>query len=134
MFQFLGKCDKIIVGSDRVHPGGIYNKIGTYGLAMVSEELNIPFYCVCELVKFVPDIMPFDALVKSHPEGELLTLEKDQTKPESLSVKNIYFDFTPMKFLTGFLTENGLLTTEQAIEYIKTVELLPELVGQVNKE
>jgi translation initiation factor 2B subunit (eIF-2B alpha/beta/delta family) len=134
MFQYLNKCNKIIVGADRVHPGGIINKIGTYGLAIASKELNIPFYCVCELAKFVPDIMPFDELIRSHPESEILVLDNDQIKPENLSVNNIYFDFTPMKFLTGFLTENGLLTPDQTIDHIKTVELMPQLTKMPNKE
>ena len=41
-------------------------------------------------------------------------------------VKNIYFDFTPIEFVTKILTEEGLISTEDVVNYIKTVKIYPE--------
>ena len=103
------------------------NKIGTYGLAIAAKELKIPFYCVCERTKFIPDILSIDKLIVGHPEDQIFAPGYEQKKPEKLSVKNIYFDFTPIEYVTKFLTEDGMMTNEQVIKYIKNLEILSEL-------
>jgi len=127
MFHFLNECSKIIVGADCVTTKGIMNKIGTYGLAIAAKELKIPFYCVCERTKFIPDILSIDKLIVGHPEDQIFAPGYEQKKPEKLSVKNIYFDFTPIEYVTKFLTEDGMMTNEQVIKYIKNLEILSEL-------
>jgi translation initiation factor 2B subunit (eIF-2B alpha/beta/delta family) len=129
MFHYLSDCSTILVGADRVVPEGMVNKIGTYGLAMASQELKKTFYCVCELMKFIPNIVTLEKLIVTHPSNLLLETCDRQKKSDNLTVKNIYFDFTPMEYITKFLTEDGLKTPNQVREYINTVEILPELVA-----
>ena len=126
MFHFLKNCDSVIVGSDRVVPSGMINKIGTYGLAIAAKELKIPFYCVCELSKFINDSAKTTLEQPSQPENQLYSPNQDEKKPAHLTIKNIYFDFTPMEYITGFLTEDGLLTADQVREHINNVIILLE--------
>lgn len=128
MFHFLKKCNVIIVGADRVTPNGIMNKIGTYGLAIAAKELKIPFYCVCELTKFIPDLTPIKKLIRDYPEEQIYCMCGDDIKPEKLSVRNIYFDFTPMKYVAGVLTDGGMMKKKAIVNYIKGIEIMPELL------
>jgi translation initiation factor 2B subunit (eIF-2B alpha/beta/delta family) len=129
MFHYLKECNGILVGADRITPHGLMNKIGTYGLAMASKELNIPFYCVAERRKFIPDVLPVDRLIVNHPAEQLYKSVQQQNKPEKLSIQNIYFDFTPMEYVTKFLTEDGIIATNKVKKYIDGIEILPELVS-----
>lgn len=128
MFHYLPDSTSILVGADRVIPEGVLNKIGTYGLAMAANELDKPFYCVCERMKFIPNIVPAEKLIVNHPTEQLLKPSGEQEKSDNLTVKNIYFDLTPMEYITKFLTEDGLITSDQVKEYINSIEILPELI------
>ena len=64
----------------------------------------------------------------NHSSEQLLKTGNGQKKSDNLTVKNIYFDFTPMEHITKFLTEDGPMTTDQVKKYINSVEILPELV------
>jgi translation initiation factor 2B subunit (eIF-2B alpha/beta/delta family) len=132
MFHYLDGCSKVIVGADRVIPAGILNKIGTYGLALAAHEKKVPFYCACECFKLVPDIIPLEKLNPQHPESQLYYISKDDEKPETLEVKNIYFDFTPLKFISNFLTDCGMMDGKQLKDYIDNVKILPELMEKFN--
>jgi translation initiation factor 2B subunit (eIF-2B alpha/beta/delta family) len=134
MFHFLKECSSIIVGADHVTTDGVVNKIGTYGLGLAGNELNKPFYCVCEQAKFIPNIFSSNAIMQAQPEEQLFTPDKDKTKPEKLIIKNIYFDFTPMEYITKFLTEDGIITKERVKKYIKGLEIIPELASIFAKE
>ena len=134
MFHFLKECSSILVGADRVMPEGIINKIGTYGLAIAAKEFKIPFYCACERTKCIPNLIPIDKIILAHPEDQIYEPVKDQNKPENLSIKNIYFDFTPMEYVTHILTEDGVLTNRQVEDYIKNLEILPELMSSLTQE
>ena len=120
------ECDRTIVGADRVTPFGLVNKIGTYGLAVTSKELKIPFYCVTERTKFIPQNEDSTLDQPEHPDAQLFCLGNGETRAEKMVVKNIYFDFTPMGFVTKFLTEEGFMSTEDVVSYIKSVKMLPE--------
>jgi translation initiation factor 2B subunit (eIF-2B alpha/beta/delta family) len=128
MFHYLQKCSKIFVGADRVIPDGIMNKIGTSGLAIAAMEQKVPFYCICETSKFVPDLISIEKLNSAQPEEQLYRFCDGENKPESLKIENIYFDFTPKKYLSGFLTEQGIMDNKQVKKHIEQMKILPELV------
>ncbi len=132
MFHYLGKCSKIIVGADRVIPKGIINKIGTSGLAIAAKEQGLPFYCVCETSKFVPDIVSLERFNPAQPEVQLHCFCNGDNKPERLKIENIYFDFTPIKYITGFLTDHGLMNKDQVGNYIKQLKILPALLEKID--
>lgn len=106
-----GQVDLILVGADRVAANGdVANKIGTYKLAVLAKENGIPFYSVC----------PTSTIDLSLPSGEEITIEeRDSTEvthidgvgiaPEGVPVYNPAFDVTPHRYITGIVTEKGII-------------------------
>jgi len=106
-----GQVDVVLVGADRVAANGdVANKIGTYKLAVLAQENGIPFYSVA----------PTSTVDLSLPSGEQITIEeRDPSEvthiggvcitPEGVSVYNPAFDVTPHRYITGIVTEEGIV-------------------------
>ena len=62
-----------------------------------------------------------------HATEQLLKPKREREESDYLMNKNIYFDFTPMEYVTRFLTEDGQKTPDQVKEYIKSIKILLEL-------
>ena len=107
-----GQVDLVLVGADRVAANGdVANKIGTYKLAVLARENGIPFYSVA----------PTSTIDLSLPSGDQITIEeRDPTEvthvggvgiaPEGTPVYNPAFDVTPHRYITGIVTEEGIIT------------------------
>jgi len=116
-----GLVDAVIVGADRIAANGdVANKIGTYGKAVLAREHGVPFYVAA----------PTDAFDLSCPTGREIEIEEReaqevltvtgrlprgkvgsvQVAPEDTQVLNPVFDVTPARYITGFITERGVLT------------------------
>jgi len=105
-----GIIDKVIVGADRVAANGdVANKIGTYTLAVLAKENEIPFYVAC----------PFSSIDLSLPNGEAIPIEQrdaseirevlgKRVAPEGVDVYNPAFDVTPARYIAGIITERGI--------------------------
>jgi methylthioribose-1-phosphate isomerase len=109
-----GEIDLAIVGTDRtVANGDVANKIGTYMLAVLCKENNVPFYVAA----------PLSSIDFSIPTGDLIPIEErgpeevthvfeSQIAPDGVKVRNIAFDVTPAKYITGIITEKGVFRPE----------------------
>jgi methylthioribose-1-phosphate isomerase len=107
-----GQVDLVLVGADRVAANGdVANKIGTYKLAVLARENGIPFYSVC----------PTSTVDLSLPSGQQITIEERDAAevshvggvgiaPEGVPVYNPAFDVTPHRYVTGIVTEEGIVT------------------------
>jgi methylthioribose-1-phosphate isomerase len=105
-----GEINLAIVGTDRtVANGDVANKIGTYSLAVLCRENNVPFYVAA----------PLSSIDFSIPSGELIPIEERGAEevthifdchiaPEGVKVRNLAFDVTPAKYITGIITEKGV--------------------------
>jgi methylthioribose-1-phosphate isomerase len=105
------KVDLCIVGTDRVAANGdVANKIGTYNLAVVAHENGIPFYVA----------VPKSTVDLSTPTGDQIKIEERppeevthvgtwQITPDDTPVGNPAFDITPAKYITAFITEDGIV-------------------------
>ena len=114
---YISTVNKVMVGADRICADGkVVNGIGTYQLALVAERVSIPFYVVCETLKFDPRVRSGEVDLE---EKETWEVVKPGKLPPKVRVKNPYFDITPLELVTGIVTENGLLTSEEVISYIK---------------
>jgi len=101
----------VIVGADRITLNGdVANKIGTYSVAVLAKEHNIPFYVAAP-------VSTFDFTMKS---GLGIPIEeRDGTEvthyagicipPEGVEVFNPAFDVTPSHLITAIITEYGVL-------------------------
>lgn len=100
-FSVMHEAHAVLVGADSVSPGGVVNKIGTSGLALAARTLKIPFHVLCGSEKFIPDRLVMIEQTKSVQ--ELLSVPVP-----NVSVRNVYFDTTPLDHLTNLITEEGI--------------------------
>ena len=114
-----GEVDMCIVGTDRtLSTGDVCNKIGTYLKALAAHDNNIPFYVALPSSTIDWDIKDFkDIPIEernseelSHVEGldENNNVKKVLIYSKKSKVKNLAFDVTPAKYVTGLITEKGI--------------------------
>ncbi len=115
MGLYISTASKVMVGADRVCADGkVVNGIGTYQLALAAMTAGIPFYVLCETLKFDSRLRGDEVDLEEKDPSEVV--EPGRLPPE-VRVKNPYFDITPLELVTGIVTENGLLTPEEVIGY-----------------
>jgi len=105
-----GKVDLVVVGADRIAANGdTANKIGTYGVAVLAREHQIPFYVAA----------PLSTIDLNTPDGDHIPIEERAAKevthiagaqltPEGALVWNPAFDVTPHHLIAGIITERGI--------------------------
>jgi methylthioribose-1-phosphate isomerase len=105
-----GKIQRVVVGADRIAANGdTANKIGTYGVAILAKEHDIPFYVAA----------PTSTLDLSLETGEQIPIEQrgaeevtegfgKRTAPEGVKVYSPAFDVTPAHLITAIITEKGI--------------------------
>lgn len=125
---YISTVNKAVVGADRVCADGrVVNGIGTYQLALVAERAGIPFYVLCDTLKFDPRLRSDEVDLEEKESSEVV---EAGGLPSRVIVKNPYFDITPLELVTGIVTEQGLLMPEDVITYmsrLKTASLdIPE--------
>lgn len=114
---YVSSANKVMVGADRVCvDGAIVNGVGTYPLALAAQKAAVPFYVLCETLKFDHRLRGEEVDLEEKEPAEIVGRAK---LPPSVSIKNPYFDLTPLKLVTGIVTENGLLAPEAVTAYIR---------------
>jgi len=107
-----GKIQAVVVGADRIAANGdVANKVGTYTVAVLAKEHGIPFYVAApwstiDRATATGDGIPIEqrsALEVTHSNGRQMT-------PTGVGIQNPAFDVTPAKYVTGIITERGVLT------------------------
>ncbi|MGA2855986.1 MAG: S-methyl-5-thioribose-1-phosphate isomerase [Candidatus Sulfotelmatobacter sp.] len=105
-----GKIAAIVVGADRIAANGdVANKIGTYTVAVLAKEHNIPFYVAA----------PISTVDLACPDGSQIPIEQrdprevthiagKQMVPEGVAVENPAFDVTPASYVAAIITERGI--------------------------
>lgn len=110
-FMRTGQVDIVFVGSDRTAANGdVANKIGTYNVAVLARENGVPFY----------PVVPTSTVDLSLEHGDLIPIEERGIEevvsvfgrsiaPEGISARNPAFDVTPHRYVTGIVTEHGIV-------------------------
>jgi methylthioribose-1-phosphate isomerase len=105
-----GKIDCVVVGADRIAANGdAANKIGTYMVAVLAKQHNIPFYVAA----------PISTVDLNTPTGEEIPIEErgakevthigeHQLTPDGVEVHNFAFDVTPNEFIAAIITDRGV--------------------------
>lgn len=119
-YMMKGKVDMVIVGADRIAKNGdVANKIGTLEKAILAKEFGIPFYVAAPLSTFdLSSSSADDFIIEERNENEVLY----QTGPDEQGVMrtirvaspgshalNPAFDTTPAHYITGIITEKGII-------------------------
>jgi methylthioribose-1-phosphate isomerase len=106
-----GLIDKVIVGADRIVRDAVFNKIGTYMLAVLAKEHGIPFFVAAPISTFDWNKEMKDVLIEERPPDELkyCFCKNCRIAPEEVKVYNPAFDPTPLKYITALITEKGVI-------------------------
>ena len=103
--------NKIIVGADRIlKTGHVFNKIGTYQVALLAKQHNVPFYVAAPLSTFDLSNNPEDIVIEQRKSSEVTGIGEKKTAPDDINVINPAFDMTPPELISGIITENGVIT------------------------
>lgn len=105
------KIDGVFVGADRITMNGDFaNKIGTFGLAIISKYFNVPFYTVAPTTTFDKNIIDKKEIpIEERDEKEITEIKGIRIAPYNIKVKNPVFDVTPNELLTGIICEKGII-------------------------
>ncbi len=114
-FMSRGEVDMVITGADRIAMNGdAANKIGTYEKAVVAHENGIPFYIAAPATTFDPTAESGDAIpIEERSQDEVLEWGGLRVGPEGAVARNPAFDVTPARYITGFITEKGVLKADE---------------------
>ncbi len=106
-----GQVQCVVVGADRIASNGdVANKIGTYGVAVLAREHDIPFYVAAPSSTFDPHTASGAGIpIEQRSNLEVTAGFGKKTAPPGVDVYNPAFDVTPARYVTGFITEQGLL-------------------------
>ncbi len=100
-----GLVDKVIVGADRIVQDAVFNKIGTYGVAVLAHEHGIPFYVAAPKSTFDLSCKAADVTIEERKPEEVTHVGCQQTAPDGVAVYNPAFDATPLKYVSAIICE-----------------------------
>jgi len=104
-----GLVSKVIVGADRIlATGHVYNKIGTYQVALMAKQHGIPFYVAAPLSTFDMKSTTKDVVIEQRKSSEVTGVAGKKTAPDDINVINPAFDMTPPELISGIITEAGV--------------------------
>jgi methylthioribose-1-phosphate isomerase len=102
--------DKVIVGADRIlRTGHVYNKIGTYQIAIMAHIHKIPFYVAAPVSTFDLKSSISEITIEDRAPEEITKIKNIFIAPKGINTINPAFDITPPYLITGIITELGLL-------------------------
>ena len=105
-----GLVDKVIVGADRITKSGhIFNKIGTYQIAVLAKRHNIPFYCAAPSSTFDLETDWTNVIIEERSVDEICKIGRKRIAPKKIKIFNPAFDMTPPEIVTAIITEKGVL-------------------------
>ena len=106
-----GLVNRVVVGADRIlRTGHVFNKIGTYQVATMANQHNIPFYVAAPLSTFDMTSNPEEVIIEMRKGSEVTGIGDKKTAPDNIDVINPAFDMTPPELIAGIITENGVAT------------------------
>jgi len=104
-----GLVNGVVVGADRIlRTGHVFNKIGTYQVATMAKQHNIPFYVAAPLSTFDLKSNPENVVIEQRKASEVTGIGDTKTAPDGIGVINPAFDMTPPELISGIITENGI--------------------------
>jgi len=119
-----GKVDLMIVGADRIAANGdVANKIGTFEKAVLAKEFGVPFYVAAPTSTFDDKCNSGnEIIIENRNQDEVLfqtglnvkgELEKVLVCSPGSNALNPAFDVTPAKYISGIITEKGIIKAEK---------------------
>jgi methylthioribose-1-phosphate isomerase len=109
-YMHRGEVKLVLLGADRIASNGDFaNKIGTYQVAVLAKENDIPFYSVAPISTIDLKLSSGDQIpIEERDIAEVLAPFGNPIVPAHFKARNPSFDVTPHQYLTGIITENGI--------------------------
>jgi methylthioribose-1-phosphate isomerase len=104
------EVDLVVVGADRVAANGdVANKIGTYSLAVLARQHEIPFIVAAPVSTIDLATASGEAIpIEQRSRDEVAHLGGVRLVPEGVPVLHPAFDVTPAELITAIVTERGI--------------------------
>lgn len=114
----MGEIDLVIVGADRIAANGDFaNKIGTYEKAVLAKENGVKFYVAAPISTFDFSIESGDQIpIELRSEDEVKRIGNSYISPKDSPAFNPAFDVTPHRYVTGYITEYGVLKADDIMK------------------
>jgi methylthioribose-1-phosphate isomerase len=109
----------VIVGADRIVQDAVFNKIGTYSVAVLAHEHKIPFYVAAPKSTFDLTRKASDVEVEERKPEEITHIGGIQIAPNGIKVMNPSFDPTPLKYITAIITEDRVIYAKDFSQFKK---------------
>jgi methylthioribose-1-phosphate isomerase len=105
-----GRIGCVVVGADRIAANGdVANKVGTYSVAVLAKENNVPFYVAAPLSTLDLTLASGDEIpIEQRSPDEVTHFFGVQVAPDGVAVENPAFDVTPHRYVTAIITERGV--------------------------
>ncbi len=105
-----GRIGCVVVGADRIAANGdVANKIGTYSVAVLAKENNVPFYVAAPISTLDLTLESGDQIpIEQRAASEVTHVYGVPVAPENIAVQNPAFDVTPNRYVTAIITERGV--------------------------
>ena len=109
-FLHSGRIGCVIVGADRIAANGdVANKIGTYSVAVLAKENNVPFYVAAPISTLDLTLESGDEIpIEQRAASEVTHMHGVNMAPHGTVVENPAFDVTPHRYVTAIVTERGV--------------------------
>ena len=109
-FLHSGRIGCVIVGADRIAANGdVANKIGTYSLAVLAKENDVPFYVAAPISTLDLSLASGEQIpIEQRAAAEVTHVHGVPVAPEGTVVANPAFDVTPHRYVTAIITERGV--------------------------
>jgi methylthioribose-1-phosphate isomerase len=126
-FLHSGRIGCVVVGADRIAANGdVANKIGTYSLAVLAKENNVPFYVAAPVSTFDLTLASGDSIpIEQRSAEEVTHVFGVPVAPENIAVENPAFDVTPARYVTAIISERGVARAP----YEESLKRLAEIRG-----
>jgi methylthioribose-1-phosphate isomerase len=108
-FLKTGKVGAIVTGADRIAANGdTANKIGTYQIAVLAKENNVPFYIAAPISTFDLSIPNGDHIpIEQRTAAEVTHIQGVRIAPD-VPAAHPAFDVTPARYIAAIFTERGV--------------------------
>jgi len=111
--------DRVIVGADRIVRAAVINKIGTFGVAVLAHEHDIPFYVAAPTSTFDLAHSASEVVIEERNPDEVTHFGAQKIAPNGVEVLNPAFDITPMQYVTAIICETGVLSPKDLERHAK---------------
>jgi len=101
--------NKVIVGADRIVQDAVINKIGTFTIAVLAKEYNIPFYVAAPKSTFDLNHTSKNVIIEERNPKEVTWIGSLHIAVDGIKVLNPAFDVTPLNYVTAIICESGII-------------------------